>query len=105
MPTYQLTLINETKNLNTTVDIKEGVTILEAANEADIRLPFLCKTGDCYSCVCKLVSGTVNQGPQTVLADSHIAAGYVLACSSTATSDISIETHKEKEYVLFRKEN
>jgi ferredoxin len=97
MSSYKLTLINEEQKLNQTIDIPEGMCILDAANEAEIRLPFLCRTGDCSSCTCKLLSGTVTHTGQTMLNETRLAEGFVLACSAYATSDIVIETNKEKE--------
>ena len=105
MTSYHLTLINGSKGIHQTIDIQEGVSILDAANEADIRLPFLCRTGDCSNCVCKLVAGSAEQGPQTVLSGAELEAGYILACSTVATSDITIETHKEKELMALRRQN
>jgi len=105
MANYHLTLINESKGIHQTIDIQEGVFILDAANEVGIRLPFLCRTGDCSNCVCKLVTGSVQQGAQTVLSESELGAGYILACSTVATSDITIETHKEKELMALRRQN
>lgn len=103
MTTFKLTLINEEKGINTALNIPEHMSILEAANEADIRLPFLCRTGDCSSCVCKLIDGTINHGPQTVLKEEHREAGFILACSSFATSDITVETHKEKDFIRLKR--
>lgn len=103
MKTFQLTLRNEERAINAVIPIPEGMSILEAANEADIRLPFLCRTGDCSNCVCKLVEGTIKHGPQTVLKEEYLSAGFILACSAFATSDITVETHKEKELIRLKK--
>ncbi|NML39998.1 2Fe-2S iron-sulfur cluster binding domain-containing protein [Chitinophaga sp. G-6-1-13] len=100
---YKLTLINDKKGINETVEIEEGMFILNAAAEAEIALPFLCRTGDCSSCVCKLVSGSVRHSAQSVLSEAELKEGYTLACSAYATSDIVIETHKEKELAKYRK--
>jgi len=103
MNMYKLTIINEAKGLNNTIDIPEDMFILNAAYEAQISLPFLCRTGDCSSCVCKVVTGTVIQGDQTGLTSHEVASGYFLACSARATSDVVIESHKEKELARQRK--
>lgn len=97
MKSYTLTLINDEQQLNKTIEIKEGMSILEAANEVDIRLPFLCQTGDCSSCTCKLISGTVMHTSQSMLNEARLKEGFILACSAYATSDIVVETNKEKE--------
>ena len=42
---------------------KEGQTILDAALEAGIILPYSCKSGSCGSCKGKVLSGTIEQSP------------------------------------------
>jgi ferredoxin len=98
MASFNMTLKNEELNISNAIDIPEGVTILDAANEAGIRLPFLCRTGDCSSCICKLVSGNVSHGSQTILNESLLSQGFILACCAMPLSDIVVETHKEKEF-------
>jgi ferredoxin len=100
---YKLTLINDKKGLNLTIDVEDGISILNAAADAEITLPFLCRTGDCSSCVCKLASGSVRHTSQTVLSETELNEGYMLACSAYVTSDSVIATHKEKDLAKYRK--
>ncbi|MFC4704001.1 2Fe-2S iron-sulfur cluster-binding protein [Paraburkholderia caffeinitolerans] len=64
--------------------------MLKAAVRQGIRIPHLCMTGECGSCRCRLVRGTVRLKRDI---SSHVDAaalhkGDLLACQSEAQSDI-----------------
>jgi ring-1,2-phenylacetyl-CoA epoxidase subunit PaaE len=63
-----------------------GMTLLDAANEAGIDLPYSCRAGVCSTCRTKLVRGKVDMGEQYALEDWEVEAGYVLACQSEPRS-------------------
>lgn len=73
-----------------TVPIERGQTLLEAAEQADVDLPSLCRAGICGTCRVKVTEGTV-QCPSATLAPEDQRDGYVLACVSTADSDCSVQ--------------
>jgi CDP-4-dehydro-6-deoxyglucose reductase len=70
----------------------QGVTILEAATQGQISIPYSCKTGRCSTCKCKVISGqTKALVAELGLTESEKFEGWVLSCVRTATSDVVLE--------------
>ncbi|MBO0938235.1 ferredoxin--NADP reductase [Fibrella sp. HMF5335] len=61
-------------------------TILEAALELDIDLPYSCQAGMCTACLGKCVSGKVSLDEEDGLSESEIKAGYILTCVAHPSS-------------------
>jgi ring-1,2-phenylacetyl-CoA epoxidase subunit PaaE len=55
-------------------------TILEAALELDIDLPYSCQAGMCTACMAKCTSGKVTLDEEDGLTKSELDAGFVLTC-------------------------
>ena len=71
-------------------------TVLSAALQAGVGLPYGCKDGACGSCKCKLQEGRVIHGahqPKALSADEE-AAGYLLTCCATPQTDVVIEARQ-----------
>ncbi len=61
-------------------------TILDAAGEAGLDLPFSCRAGVCSTCRTKVVRGEVEMAQNYALEDWELEQGYVLACQSRVKS-------------------
>jgi len=59
-------------------------TILDAAAQAGIDLPFSCKAGVCSTCRTKLVRGEVELAQNYALEDWELEQGFILACQAHA---------------------
>ena len=68
-------------------------TILAAAHAANILISYSCRSGQCGSCLGKLISGEIEylRGLPDALSQQQHEAGYALFCSAQATSDLLIE--------------
>ena len=63
------------------IDVPAGKTVLEAAEEAGLGLPFGCVTGACGTCTARLIEGDLDhRRPPRALKERHREAGYVLLC-------------------------
>lgn len=72
--------------------ISAGTTILDAAAQAKVLLPYSCKTGRCSTCKCKVLSGTTQAlHPEAGLSDVEKVDGWILSCVRTAETDILLE--------------
>jgi ring-1,2-phenylacetyl-CoA epoxidase subunit PaaE len=65
---------------------KDGDTILDAAMEEDLDVPFSCKGAVCCTCKAKVVEGKVTMDANYALSDQEVADGFVLACQSHPAS-------------------
>jgi len=83
---YQAVVPQYAKNITLTAN----QTLLAALEAADVPIIGACRTGVCGACKCK-VTGNVESSSQATLSVEQIEQGYVLSCSSKATSDLLIE--------------
>ena len=68
-------------------------SILSAAHAANILISSSCRSGQCGSCLGKLLSGEIEypKGLPDALSQQQQAAGLALFCSARAASDLVIE--------------
>ncbi|UYZ63671.1 ferredoxin--NADP reductase [Hymenobacter weizhouensis] len=72
--------------------VEPNQTILEAALDQDIDLPYSCQAGLCTACRGKCLSGKVHLDEREGLSDAEMNQGYVLTCvGHPLTSDVVIE--------------
>jgi ring-1,2-phenylacetyl-CoA epoxidase subunit PaaE len=67
-------------------------TILDAALDKDIDMPYSCQSGLCTACRGKCISGKVHMDEREGLSDEEIEEGYVLTCvGHPLTDDVVLE--------------
>jgi ferredoxin-NADP reductase/DMSO/TMAO reductase YedYZ heme-binding membrane subunit len=74
-----------------TTSIAAGQTVLEAAEEAGIELPFECRSGICGQCKTRLLEGRVTMAVQDALGTGDRSRHLVLACQAHAVSDLVLD--------------
>ena len=81
------------QNSGHTFGVRPSQTVLQAAIEADIHIPYGCRNGACGSCKAMLVSGTVmhDDYQNSAMTDAELAAGHTLLCCARPLEDIVVE--------------
>ncbi len=81
------------KNSGHTFDVRPSQTVLQAAIEAGINLPYGCRNGACGSCKATLVAGKVMHDDYqgSAMSDAELAAGNTLLCCARPLEDLTIE--------------
>lgn len=68
-----------------------GLTVLEAAEDCGVTIPFECRSGICGQCKTKLVSGRVAMDVSDALTSGDKAKGLILACQARPVQDVVID--------------
>ena len=78
--TFNVTVLPSGKQFS----VDAETTILEAALDHGVVLPYGCKNGACGSCKALVTEGSVEQGTHqpTALSSSEITQGYSLLCTA-----------------------
>ena len=71
----------------TTFEMSQKQTILDAALKQGIDAPYSCQGGICSSCLCRVTSGTAEMKKNSILTDKEIAEGLILSCQAHPTSE------------------
>jgi ring-1,2-phenylacetyl-CoA epoxidase subunit PaaE len=69
------------------VPVKPHETVLEAAMNMDIDLPYSCQAGMCTACLGRCVSGKVQMDAEDALSQAEIDEGFILTCVTHPMSD------------------
>jgi CDP-4-dehydro-6-deoxyglucose reductase len=74
----------------------EDTSLLQAALDAGLTLPYGCRNGACGACKGKVVSGEVDHGAAQdhALTPADRAGGLVLTCCARPRSDLVLEMHE-----------
>lgn len=85
-----------------TIRVDDGESIVDAAEAADIRVPYGCLYGACGTCTAELLDGElVHTGSPRALKDRSIEAGYVLPCIASPETDCRLRVgHRIQAEVL-----
>ncbi|PWK70028.1 ring-1,2-phenylacetyl-CoA epoxidase subunit PaaE [Mucilaginibacter oryzae] len=67
--------------------VGENQSILQAALQNNIPLPYSCRGGVCSTCMMKCIAGKVEMVKNDVLTDTDIAEGWVLTCTGHPLDD------------------
>lgn len=70
----------------TSFEMSQKQTILEAALKQGLDVPYSCQGGICSSCICRITEGSAVMNKNQILTDSEIAEGLILACQAIPTS-------------------
>lgn len=73
------------------VVVQPGETILDTLIKNNIDVPYSCRLGYCSVCKCRLESGETDIEDDSILTKKEKNDGYILACQSYATSDVTID--------------
>jgi len=71
--------------------VPPGKTVLEAALDACVDMPFSCTVGGCGACRVRLVEGSLAMDEPNCLTPEERAGGYVLACVSRPGGPCTLE--------------
>src|SRR5699024_9922912 len=76
-----------------TFTVKEDQTVLDAALNAGVVLPYSCRSGTCSTCKGRVVSGDFDAGaaPENILDPDELAQGYTLLCQARPHSDMVVD--------------
>jgi len=85
-----------------TISVPEDKTVLAAAQEAGLDLPFSCSAGVCTTCAALITEGDVDQTDGMGVSPDLQAQGYALLCVAYPRSDLKVET--EKEDIVYQKQ-
>ncbi|MBW4593289.1 MAG: 2Fe-2S iron-sulfur cluster binding domain-containing protein [Brasilonema angustatum HA4187-MV1] len=98
MKTYKIELVNRDKFV---VQVAENQYILDAVEEAGLRLPVGCRYGACITCAARLIEGQVDHSRTVVLKPAQSDQGYVLLCVAYPRSDCKFEVGVECQNKLY----
>jgi len=67
------------------------LTVLEAAEECGVSIPYECRSGICGQCKTRLLTGRVAMEVQDALTAGEKSKGLILACQARAVKDIVVD--------------
>ncbi len=71
----------------TPIKVEKGKTILQAALDQKMEIPYSCRSGMCSSCKAKCTSGKVKMLDGHILPEAEVNDGFVLTCVAFPASE------------------
>ena len=65
---------------------RAGTTLLQTARQLGLSPPSSCESGNCATCMAKLLDGQAMMHVNNALTDDEVAAGWVLTCQAVPTT-------------------
>ncbi len=85
LKTREITLFYEGTEYK--LPVKPHETVLEAALNMDIDLPYSCQAGMCTACLGRCTSGKVHLDEEDALSAAELSEGFILTCVTHPMSD------------------
>ncbi len=82
----ELTIVVDDEESTFSMDKTE--TVLEAALEHDLDVPYSCQGGICSSCIARIKEGKAEMRKNQILTDEEISQGLILTCQAQPTTPI-----------------
>ncbi|MFV0541913.1 MAG: 2Fe-2S iron-sulfur cluster-binding protein [Aestuariibaculum sp.] len=70
----------------TTFYMPQTQTVLEAALDKDLDVPYSCQGGICSSCLARITEGEAKMRQNNILTDNEVAEGLILTCQAQPIS-------------------
>ena len=83
-------------NSNKSATAREGVVLLDTADQAGVQIDSACRSGTCGACIVKLKRGEVQMEVDDALTKEENADGYILACQAEPKGDVELEALAER---------
>jgi ferredoxin len=71
--------------------MRQGQTLLQAAEECGVNIPSGCRQGQCGTCKIKLLEGNVHMDAEQGLSRDLKEQGYVLTCVGHAKGPVKLD--------------
>jgi NAD(P)H-flavin reductase/ferredoxin len=80
------------------IRVSSKETLLQAALDQGVPLPYNCRAGGCGECKCRLIEGKVKEltDKSYLLSAEELKENYILACQSIPKSDVVVEVTLKK---------
>ncbi|MGR3968232.1 FAD-binding oxidoreductase [Shewanella sp. 1180_01] len=85
LPTFNLVIGDRSTRL------MQGQSLLEGIESEGLPIIAACRSGVCGACKCQVLEGETVSTSVMTLSAAEIDAGFVLACSTTLTSDVTLK--------------